>query len=110
MTHGALAQGFDEAKALDQQVNQLHSEGRYSDAIPFAERALAIREKALGPDHPDVARALNDLANLYEDQGRNADAEPLYKRSLVIRQKALERWSRLFEQIFRLDKWRVCQG
>jgi hypothetical protein len=21
-----------------------------------------------------------------------------------------ERWSRLFEQIFRLDKWSICQG
>ena len=27
-------------------------------------RALAIREKALGPDHPDVALSLNNLAGL----------------------------------------------
>ena len=42
--------------------------------------SLAIREKALGPDHPDVATSLNNLAELYEAQGRYADAEPLYKR------------------------------
>ena len=35
------------------------------------------REKALGPDHPDVARSLNNLAVLYYEQGRYADAEPL---------------------------------
>ena len=29
-------------------------------------RALAIREKALGPDHPDVATSLNNLAVLYQ--------------------------------------------
>ena len=50
-------------------------------------RSLAIREKALGPDHPDVARSLNNLAELYDDQGRYADAEPLYKRSLAIRKR-----------------------
>jgi tetratricopeptide (TPR) repeat protein len=42
-------------------------------------RSLAILEKALGPDHPNVATALNNLALLYKNQGRYADAEPLYK-------------------------------
>ena len=59
-------------------------QGRYADAEPLYKRALAIREKALGPDHPDVATSLNNLAALYNDQGRYADAEPLYKRSLAI--------------------------
>ena len=50
---------------------------------------MAIEEKALGPDHPDVAQSLNNLALLYNDQGRYSDAEPLYKRSLAIREKKL---------------------
>ena len=54
-----------------------------------SKRALAIREKALGPDHPDVAASLNNLATLYIDQGRYAEAEPLLKRALAIREKAL---------------------
>jgi hypothetical protein len=29
--------------------------GDFDAARPFMERALAISEKALGPDHPDVA-------------------------------------------------------
>ena len=58
-------------------------------AEPLYKRSLAIREKALGPDHPDVASSLNNLAWLYQRQGRYADAEPLYKRSLAIREKAL---------------------
>ena len=65
------------------------SQGRYAEAEPLYKRALAIREKALGPDHPDVARSLNNLAELYENQGRYAEAEPLYKRALAIREKAL---------------------
>jgi tetratricopeptide (TPR) repeat protein len=50
---------------------------------------MAIREKALGPDHPDVAASLNNLAELYRAQGQYAQAEPLYKRSLAIVEKAL---------------------
>ena len=60
----------------------------YADAEPLYKRSLAIREKALGPDHPAVAAALNNLALLYHQQGRHADAEPLYRRSLAIREKA----------------------
>ena len=31
------------------------AQGRYAEAEPLYKRSLAIREKALGPDHPDVA-------------------------------------------------------
>ena len=40
--------------------------GEYAKAEPLFQRALAIREKALGPDHPDVAETLGALARLYE--------------------------------------------
>jgi len=38
--------------------------------------ALAIKEKALGPDHPSTATSLNNLAGLHDDQGRYVEAEP----------------------------------
>ena len=62
----ALAQGLDEATALDQQVIQLYKHGDFSEALPLAQRALTIQERALGPDHPDVALSLNNLARLYK--------------------------------------------
>ncbi len=58
--------------------------GRYAEAHTFWEKALAIREKALGPEHPDVATSLNNLAALYYAQGQYAKAEPLLQRTLVI--------------------------
>ena len=79
----------DEAAALSARVTELYRAGKYSEAIPLAQRALAILEKTRGPNHLDVARALNNLAAVYQEQGRYADAEPLYKRSLAIREKAL---------------------
>ena len=78
-----------EADALNQRVIELYHAGKFADAIPLAQQVLAIREKALGPNHPDIAEALNDLAELYRSQGRYAEAEPLFKRSLAILEKAL---------------------
>ena len=53
-------------------------------------RALALREKALGPEHPDVATSLNNLATLYDTRSQYATAEPLYgRRALAIRKKTL---------------------
>ncbi|MBP1748989.1 MAG: Kinesin light chain [Deltaproteobacteria bacterium] len=62
---------------------------RYAEAEPLFQHSLTIREKTLGPDHPDVAISLNNLAELYRQQGRYAEAEPLFQRSLAIWEKAL---------------------
>src|SRR4029077_14096237 len=61
------------------------------EAEPLYKRSLAMREKAIGLDHPDVnvAHSLNNLAVLYHNQARYAEAEPLYKRSRAIYEKAL---------------------
>ena len=61
----------------------------YTRARPLYERALAIREKALGPEHPDTATSLNDLAQLLGDQGDLAGARPLFERALAISEKVL---------------------
>jgi tetratricopeptide (TPR) repeat protein/CHAT domain-containing protein len=84
----AIAQQ-DDAAALEKKADELFKAGKFSEAMPLAQQALAIREKALGPDHLLVATSLNNLADLYQVQGRYADAEPLYKRALAIREKAL---------------------
>ena len=47
-------------------------------------RALAIDEKAYGPDHPTVGTALNNLAQLLQDTNRLAESEPLMRRALAI--------------------------
>ncbi|MEE8273634.1 MAG: tetratricopeptide repeat protein, partial [Alphaproteobacteria bacterium] len=61
---------------------------RYAKAESLLKRGLAIREKALGPEHPDVAGSLNNLAALYDAQGKYTEAEPLEKRALAIAEKA----------------------
>ena len=87
ITAPSSAQESDVA-ARSAQIAELSRAGKYSEAIPLAQRQLADLEKAYGPVHRDVAAALNNLALLYGDQGRDAEAEPLYKRSLAIMEKA----------------------
>jgi tetratricopeptide (TPR) repeat protein len=84
----AIAQQ-DEADALNKRVMELYQAGKFSEATPLAQRALAIREKALGADHPNVATSLNNLANLYQAQGRFSEAMSLAQRALPILEKAL---------------------
>lgn len=84
-----IARQGDEAGALNEQAAKLYRDGEYTEGTRVAERALAMFERALGPDHPDVATFLNNLAGLYLAQGRYADAEPLYKRALAMRETAL---------------------
>jgi tetratricopeptide (TPR) repeat protein len=77
------------AQLLNHAGFYLYERRRYTDAEPLYQRALAIREKALRPEHPRVASVLNNLALLYQGQGQPAKAEPLYERALAIREKAL---------------------
>ena len=73
-----------EVQKIENQWIALYNQGRYAEAIPLAERALAIREGVLGPDHPDLALTINSLAILYQNVGDYARAESLYRRSLSI--------------------------
>ena len=59
-----------------------------AEAEPLYRRALAINEKSLGPEHPDIALNLNNLAELLRATNRLAEAEPLYRRALAIDEKS----------------------
>ncbi|MGD2182687.1 tetratricopeptide repeat protein [Lusitaniella coriacea] len=80
---------LEEAKQLFQQARQLFQEGKYREAIPLAERALAIAENIAGLENTDVANILDVLAQLHYYKGNYAAAEPLHQRALAIREKAL---------------------
>jgi CHAT domain-containing protein/Tfp pilus assembly protein PilF len=67
---------------LSDQVRDLYTHGRYEEAIPIAQQALAAVEAKLGPDDPQVASCLNNLALLYMETGQYPQAEPLYLRAL----------------------------
>jgi tetratricopeptide (TPR) repeat protein len=70
------------ARLLNEAGRYLCGRGRHTDVEPLYQRALAIWEKALEPEHRNVATTLNNLAELYYDQRRYIEAEPLYLKQL----------------------------
>ena len=60
----AQAAELAESKKLSQQTLQLSKEGKYSEALPLAQKAVVICEKTLGREHPDEALSLISLASL----------------------------------------------
>ena len=75
--------------SLNGQAQALQSKGDAAGAETMFRSALALAEKALGPDHPDTAGTLNNLAGLLEEKGDDAGAETLYRRALAICEKTL---------------------
>ena len=57
--------------------------------MTLMERALAIREAALGPVHPDVALVLNNLASLGFSHRRFPQATSLFVRALTYEEQHL---------------------
>lgn len=56
-------------------------------SAPLYQRALAIVEKALCPEHPRVATLLENYALLLRTMGRSQKAKPLESRARAIRAK-----------------------
>jgi CHAT domain-containing protein/multidrug resistance efflux pump len=78
-----------EAQAAFDEGRRLNTEGKYAEAVPLFERALELREAALGGSHLEVARCLNLLGNIHQELGHYARAELLLKRALTIREAEL---------------------
>ena len=71
-------------------LGTLHSgQGKLAEAEQMYLRALAGKEKALGPDHRSTLSTVNNLGNLYGDQGKLAEAEQMYQRALMEFRKSL---------------------
>jgi tetratricopeptide (TPR) repeat protein len=64
-----------EANTLNHLGTALAKLGERDKARDHFERALAIMEKARGPEHPNTATAINNLALLYQATGAYAKAD-----------------------------------
>jgi CHAT domain-containing protein len=80
---------LQDAHKLYGEVLKLQGAGKYDEAVALARRAVEIRERILGPDHPDVAAALNVLAVNFWIKGEYAQAEPIYQRILSVFERTL---------------------
>ena len=90
VTDAALTREDAEAASLCSWLGRhLDRVGAYALAQPYLDRALALRERGLGPQHPQTAISLNNLAELYRAQGNYAAVRPLYERALAMSERGL---------------------
>ena len=86
----ALAVAPDSPEVLDQTAEKLAKEGKYAEALSFAEHYLAEMKSRYGENHAKYAGALDSLGSrLNSVVGRAAEAEPLYKQALALRERVL---------------------
>ncbi len=67
----------------------LEEQAKYKDAEEVFRLALAIDERAFGPEHAWVGIFLNNVALLCDEQGDYAEAEQYYRRGLQLDEKLL---------------------
>jgi len=80
----AESPSLEEARLLLRHVVELYRSGKTSEALPFAQRSLELREKELGSTDILVAESLNAVGFLHQDRGEFTQAEAHYRRALSI--------------------------
>src|ERR1700688_1174463 len=78
----ASAAEDDQIDVLNSQLKSLLAKGQYQEAIPIAEKLVALCEQILGPDSTDTATALNNLAVVYSPLGYYTKATQVKLRAL----------------------------
>jgi eukaryotic-like serine/threonine-protein kinase len=77
------------AESLHILGNLYFSMGEHEQARTYLERALELRQKLLGPRHPEVASSLNALSGVLYAMGDYPQARVLTERTLALRRELL---------------------
>ncbi len=78
-----------EANLLNDRGSCYGALGKHDEALEYQTRALEIREKIRGPEHPATAASLNNVGSTYGTLGKHGEALKYATRALKIREKAL---------------------
>jgi tetratricopeptide (TPR) repeat protein len=74
-----------------QSVNNLAllyaAQGRYVEAEPLYQRALASLEQTVGRNHPDVAKVLENYAALLAATGRTQESKEMEERARAVAER-----------------------
>jgi tetratricopeptide (TPR) repeat protein len=64
-------------------------QGKLESTVAHATKAVALGERAFGPQHPKIAISLITLGSALENMGRTRQATPILQRAYDIRERAL---------------------
>ena len=77
------------ARLLNQTGVNRHAVGDYRSALDHLTRALAILERVLPADHPNIATSLNNLGEVHRAMGNHPAALDHHTRAHAIRERVL---------------------
>lgn len=93
---GALEalKGFEDqplvqAHLLQTVASTLRKLGLLEKSLPPQQRALEIRRRERGDEHPETLDSIGHLGDLFRNQGRYGEAEPLLRKSLEASRRTL---------------------
>jgi tetratricopeptide (TPR) repeat protein len=66
---------IEQATSLNNLAEIYRAQGKYDDAEQLFKRALAIQEKAFGPDHPDTHAVSDNLHAMQAERVEKAGAK-----------------------------------
>ena len=78
-----------QSRLLSQSGYLFGSLGNYHRQLAFFQKALAIREKILPPNHPDLATSYNNVGYAFGKLGDHQKQLEFYQKALDIREQAL---------------------
>ena len=59
----------------------------YKKQLAYYQKAIALREKMLGTEHPDTAASYNNIGVIYHEKGNYFQALSYYQKALAIQEK-----------------------
>ncbi|CAF0750143.1 unnamed protein product [Adineta steineri] len=63
-------------------------QGKYGEALTFHKQSLAICQKTLSPNHPDLAMSYNNIGIVHYNMGDYPKALSYYEKAIAIRQQS----------------------
>ena len=82
------SKSYPEAVCLGDLAHVYMDQQKFDQAEAILKRELQVREKAVGPNDPDIVSTLDRLALLCQKESRYPEGEALLKRALAIRENA----------------------
>jgi len=81
---GPDADSYEMAARAHRLAKQLATAGRVDEAAALYRQAIAIKQRVLGPNDPEVATTLHNLALLFKAAGRAEEAESLWAEARAV--------------------------
>jgi tetratricopeptide (TPR) repeat protein len=89
LVEGSQRDTIQHAVCLENLADANNELGRHAQSLALYERALAIRERRAGREHPETAKVRMNMALVLTAMGRDDEALPIYREAHDVLARAL---------------------